>query len=66
MLGYNKIRELTGLNTVLSTIMEKIQSIRWIDISHNYIVSLDYAFEHFPKLTTLYIHCNFIYDIAEL
>jgi hypothetical protein len=44
MLGYNKLRELAGLN--LST--------------------LDYAFEHFPHLKTLYIHCNFLPDLAEL
>ncbi len=66
MLGYNKIRELKGLNLVCETIMDKITNLQWIDVSHNYLVHLDYDFEHFPHLKTLYIHCNFIFDLAEL
>lgn len=66
MLGYNKIRELDGLNTVLDGIMENARNLQWIDISHNYLVNLDYNFEDFPHLKTLYIHCNFIADLAQL
>jgi Leucine-rich repeat (LRR) protein len=66
MLGYNKLRELTGLDTVLGSIMENLNNLQWIDVSHNYLTTLDYAFKDFPELKTLYIHCNFIMDLAEL
>jgi Leucine-rich repeat (LRR) protein len=66
MLGYNKIRELTGLNTVLDGIMDNARHLQWIDISHNYLVTLDYSFEDFPHLKTLYLHCNFVADLAQL
>jgi hypothetical protein len=66
MLGYNKLRELTGLNTVMGSIMDRLENLQWIDVSHNYLTTLDYAFEHFTELKTLYIHCNFLLDLAEL
>jgi Leucine-rich repeat (LRR) protein len=66
MLGYNKLRELAGLNLFLGSVMENISNLQWIDVSHNYLSTLDYAFEHFPHLKTLYIHCNFLPDLAEL
>lgn len=66
MLGYNKLRELTGLNLVLGSMMDDITKLQWIDVSHNYLTTLDYAFEHFVDLKTLYIHCNFLVDLAEL
>lgn len=66
MLGYNKLRELQGLNTVLGSIMNKITDLQWIDLSHNYLITLDYNFSDFPILKTLYLHCNFIIDLTEL
>lgn len=66
MLGYNKLRELAGLQTVLGGMMDDITNLQWIDVSHNHLVKLDYAFEDFPKLKTLYLHCNFISDLGEL
>ena len=66
MIGYNKLREIDGLNTVLQGIMEKPRRLQWIDISHNYLVQLDYDFADFPRLKTFYIHCNFIADIGQL
>ncbi len=66
MLGYNKLRELTGLDLVLGSIMNNLTNLQWIDVSHNYLTTLDYAFKDFPELKTLYIHCNFIVDLAEL
>jgi len=64
MLGYNKLRELNGLNTVLGSIMNKLTDLQWIDLSHNYLVTLDYNFSDFPILKTLYLHCNFICDLT--
>lgn len=64
MLGYNKIRDLSGLDTVLGSIMDNISNLQWIDVSHNYLTSLDYNFKEFPHLKTLYIHCNFIVELT--
>ena len=66
MLGYNKIRELSGLNGVLEGIMGNCHNLQWIDISHNYLVKLDYDFVDFPHLKTFYVHCNFLSDISQL
>ena len=66
MLGYNKIRDLSGLDTVLGSIMDNISNLQWIDVSHNYLTSLDYSFKEFPRLKTLYIHCNFIAELTEI
>lgn len=66
MLGYNKIRELTGIDTVMRSIVHDITNLKWIDLSHNYLVHLDYDFKDFPNLTTLYLHCNFLHDMGEL
>jgi hypothetical protein len=64
MLGYNKIRELTGLYNILDGIMENPRQLQWIDISHNYLTNLDYDFADFPHLKTVYLHCNYIADLA--
>ena len=44
MLGYNKIRQLTGFETIISSIMESPTALQWVDISHNYLTNLDYDF----------------------
>jgi Leucine-rich repeat (LRR) protein len=64
MLSYNKIRELSGLHPVLSGMMQNPSCLQWIDISHNFLTILDYSFEDFPHLKTLYLHCNFISDLV--
>ena len=66
MLGYNKLRELSGLYNSLEGIMQNPKQLQWIDISHNYLTHLDYYFSDFPHLKTLYLHCNFIADMGEL
>lgn len=66
IIGYNKIRSILGLNIVMESIMQNASNLLWIDFSHNYLTSLDYSFEHFPHLKTIYMHCNFIVDLAEL
>lgn len=66
MLGYNKIRELNGLDSILNSVMESAHNLQWIDVSHNYLISIDYNFAHFPHLKTLYLHSNYLFDLAEL
>ena len=66
MLAYNKLRELDQLNAVLAGIMTNSHRLQWLDVSHNYLTHLDYNFQDFPQLKTLYLHCNFIADLGEL
>ena len=46
--------------------MDKPYNLLWIDVSHNYLTTLDYNFSDFNSLKTLYLHCNFIADLAEI
>ena len=66
MLGYNKIRQIAGFDGIINTIMESPGALQWVDLSHNYLATLDYDFQHFPHLKTLYLHCNYFVDLAEL
>jgi Leucine-rich repeat (LRR) protein len=50
----------------MGSIMENCTNLQWIDVSHNYLLSLDYNFKDFPHLKTLYLHCNFLFDLNEL
>jgi len=38
----------------------------WVDLSHNFLETLDYDFSDFPNLKSLYLHANYIYDLNEL
>jgi hypothetical protein len=40
--------------------------LQWIDLSHNYLQNLDYDFADFPKLKSLYLHCNYLYSFDDL
>ena len=46
--------------------MPEHTNLQWLDISHNYLQHLDYDFSDYPHLRTLYIHCNFLYDLNDL
>ncbi len=66
MLGYNKIRELNNLAPVVKTVINNWEMLQWIDLSHNYLMKLDYDFADFPNLKTLYLHCNYLASFDEL
>jgi Leucine-rich repeat (LRR) protein len=40
-------------------------NLQWLDLSHNYLEKLDYDFADFVHLRTLYLHCNFLYDLND-
>ena len=46
-------------------IMPSHTNLQWLDLSHNYLQTIDYNFEDSPQLRTLYLHCNYIADIGE-
>lgn len=66
MLGYNKIRELKEFPTVIKSVMNNWDMLQWVDLSHNYLMTLDYDFTDFPNLKTLYLHCNYLHSFDQL
>lgn len=66
MLGYNKIRSVQEFPSVIKSVMNNWDQLQWVDLSHNYLMKLDYDFSDFPNLKTLYLHCNFIYLFDDL
>lgn len=66
MLGYNKLASLVGLHVTLAQIMPSFSKLQWLDISHNHLTTLDYDFKELPLLRTLYLHCNYLFDMNNL
>ena len=66
MLGYNKIREIKDFAPIIKAVMTRWDKLQWVDLSHNYLMKLDYDFQDFPTLKTLYLHCNYLYSFDEL
>lgn len=65
VLSYNKIRELRNFESVISYVMPDHKNLQWVDLSHNYLQRLDYDFQDYPQLRTLYLHCNYLYDLND-
>lgn len=72
-LSYNKLRSIKDFYVKIDIVFPEVKNLRWIDLSHNQLVSLDYVraslikdFKDLPLLRTLYLHCNFLKDFAEL
>lgn len=65
LLCYNKIRELHNFESVVAFVMPDYKNLQWVDLSHNYLEKLDYSFEGFPQLRTLYLHCNYLTDLND-
>ncbi|MFO0131209.1 MAG: leucine-rich repeat domain-containing protein [bacterium] len=56
------MRNLDGNNfySIVNSVMFNCKNLAWIDLSHNYLTSINYAFTDFPNLKTLYLHANYI------
>jgi Leucine-rich repeat (LRR) protein len=65
LLCYNKIRSLQSFEPVIEFVMPECKNLQWIDLSHNYLEKLDYNFQGFPQLRTLYLHCNYLADLND-
>jgi Leucine-rich repeat (LRR) protein len=46
--------------------MWDISKLGWVDLSHNLIERLDFDFSNLPNLKSLYLHCNYLYDLKDL
>lgn len=65
-LNNNPIRSITGLYTVLESVMWTTNRIKWLDLSYQYLTQIEDEILNFPELQTLYLHGNFVYQMAEV
>jgi Leucine-rich repeat (LRR) protein len=42
-LSYNKLRSIKGFYAIVDSVFPAIQNLKWIDLSHNQLVILDYV-----------------------
>ena len=67
ILNNNEIRTIAGFDDVLEKVMYDWHNLCWIDLSHNFMVRLDFNFGKFcPELITLYLHCNYFNSLKEI
>ena len=61
----NEFRTLAGLDSVLNDVMWNHRNLLWIDLSYNYLETIEDVLKEFPLLKTLYLHGNFISSLDE-
>lgn len=67
ILGYNEIRSINEIAAILPDVMPKaLSNLQWLDLQHNSIITLGEGLTSFPHIKSLYLHCNYIFDMAEL
>ena len=54
------------MSRVLEDVMWNSQNLQWIDLSYNYLETIDQEILKFPHLRTLYLHCNYISNLEEV
>lgn len=62
----NHIRSIIGLYDILGTVMWNHEQLKWVDLSYNYLVKIEPEILMFKNLKTLYLHGNYIYEMAEV
>ena len=61
----NEFRTLFELPKVLEDVMYHPENLQWLDISYNYLETIDADLLEFTQLKTLYIHGNYISNLEE-
>lgn len=62
-LNNNQLRSLGGLYDTLGTVMWGHSKLKWIDLSNNYLTTIEDELLKFQDLKTLYLHGNFISEM---
>ena len=67
LIGYNKIRDIAGIPRVIDLVMfDGLRNLQWLDLQHNYLVTISVDIQKVVNLKTLYLHANFINNTKEL
>lgn len=61
----NELRTIVGLPEVLLDVMWNSQNLLWLDLSYNYLESIEMDLLQFEQLKTLYLHGNYIANLEE-
>merc|ERR1712060_322681 len=65
-MGNNEIRTVVSLPQVLTDVMYFPENLQWLDLSYNYLESIEADLLQFEQLKTLYLHGNYISDLQSL
>lgn len=65
-LNNNEIRTLKFMPETLRYVMYRPENLEWLDISYNYLQTIDRELLEFPNLKTLYLHGNYIANLEEV
>ena len=65
-LNNNEIRTLKYLPDTLKYVMYRPENLEWLDLSYNYLQTIDRELLEFPNLKTLYMHGNYIVNLEEV
>ena len=61
----NELRSLVGMAETLEIVMWNSKNLLWLDISYNYLTTIDDDLLDFPELKTLYLHGNYIQNLEQ-
>ena len=61
----NHFRSVTDLPKVLLDVMYNSQNLIWLDLSYNYLETIENDLLEFEQLKTLYLHGNYISNLEE-
>lgn len=61
----NEIRTIVSLPQVLTDVMYFPENLQWLDLSYNYLESIEADLLQFEQLKTLYLHGNYISNLEE-
>lgn len=61
----NEIRTVFELPKILVDVMYNSQQLLWLDLSYNYLETIETDLLEFPCLKTLYLHGNYIKNLEE-
>jgi Leucine-rich repeat (LRR) protein len=65
-LNNNELRTVSGLRTILDSVMWEPHRLEWLDLSYNYLERIEPELLQFPNLKTLYLHGNYISNLEEV
>ncbi|XP_041479666.1 leucine-rich repeat-containing protein 51-like isoform X2 [Lytechinus variegatus] len=62
----NLLQEWKGFEQFLQDILASPQELYWLDLSFNYLITIDEVILNFPNIRILYLHGNAIEDVKEI
>ena len=65
-LNNNELRNVVGLRSVLDSVMFHPSKLQWLDLSYNYLETIDEEILNFPNLKTFYFHGNYLSNLEEI